>query len=124
MIKFSYDLRSRIYLVHDRTGEFGLKYMDYGICGIKTSAKAPNMNSIAERFIGSVQREILDHFIIFSQYQLYHLLKTYITYYNRRRPHQGIEQRIPKGFRIRTFGRIKSRPTLFGLNHEYYREAA
>ncbi|OVE78910.1 hypothetical protein BVY01_04070 [bacterium I07] len=124
MIEFSEDLKSRIYLIHDRTGEFGLRFEDYGICGIKTSVQAPNMNAIAERFIGSVRREILDYFIIFSRFQLYHLLKTYIEYYNRRRPHQGIGQRIPKGFRIRTFGRIKSRPTLFGLNHEYYREAA
>jgi putative transposase len=106
------------------TGEFGLNFEDYGICGIKTSVRAPNMNSIAERFIGSVRREILDHFIIFSQYQLYHLLKTYIEYYNRKRPHQGIEQRIPKGYTIRTIGKIKYRPVLFSLNYEYYRKAA
>ena len=124
MIKFSDDLRSRIYLIHDRTGEFGLRFEDYGICGVTTFVKAPNMNSIAERFIRSVRREILDHFIIISQHQLYHLLKTYIEYYNRRRPHQGIEQRIPQGYTVRAFGKIKSRPTLFGLNYEYYREAA
>ena len=124
MIEFVYDLRDRIYLIHDRAGEFGLKYKDYGIQGIKTSVKAPNMNAIAERFIGSVRREILDHFIIIGQHQLYQLLKAYIGYYNTKRPHQGIEQRVPKGYSIRTFGRIKCRPTLFGLNYEFYREAA
>ena len=82
------------------------------------------MNSIAERFIGSVRREILDYFIIFSQNQLYTILKEYVEYYNIKRPHQGIEQRVPKGHTIRNFGRIKSKPILFGLNHEYYRKAA
>jgi transposase InsO family protein len=82
------------------------------------------MNSIAERFIGSVRRELLDHFIICSQDQLYNLLKAYIEHYNTKRPHQGIEQRVPKGYTIRNFGRIKSKPTLFGLNYEYYREEA
>ena len=124
MIEFSYDFENIIYLIHDRTGEFKLKFDDYGIHGIKTSVKAPNMNSIAERFIGSVRREILDHFIIFSQNQLYHLLKVYFEHYNTKRPHQGINQRVPKGYTIRDYGKIKSRSTLFGLNYEYYREAA
>ena len=121
---FTYDLKSSVYLIHDRTGEFWLNYDDYGIDGIKTSVKAPNMNSIAERFIGSVRREILDHFIIISQNQLYTILKEYIEYYNTKRPHQGIDQRIPKGHNIENTGRIKSRPILFGLNYEYYRKAA
>jgi len=124
IIDFSYDLNDMVYLIHDRTGEFWLKYTDYGINGIKISVRAPNMNSIAERFIGSVRRELLDHFIIFGQNQLYSILKEYVEYYNTKRPHQGIEQRVPKGYTIRNCGKIKSRPVLFGLTHEYYREAA
>ena len=69
MIGFVCHLKDRVYLIHDRAGEFGLKYNDYGIHEIKTSVKAPNMNSITERFIGSVRIEMLDHFIIFSQHQ-------------------------------------------------------
>jgi hypothetical protein len=82
------------------------------------------MNSISERFIGSIRREMLDHFIIVSQNQLFKILKEYIDYYNSKRPHQGIEQRIPKGYTYRNSGRVKSRPILFGLNYDYYREAA
>ena len=48
----------------------------------------------------------------------------YVDCYNTKRPHQGIEQRVTKGYIIRNYGKIKFRPTLFGLNHEYYREAA
>ena len=66
----------------------------------------------------------MDHFIIFSQIQLYNMLREYVEYYNTKRPHQGIEQRVPKGYTIINFGRIKSKPTLFGLNYEYFREAA
>ena len=82
------------------------------------------MNSIAEKFIASVRRELLDHFIITSQNQLYHLLKTYIEHYNTERPRQGIGQSIPKGYDIRSIGEIKSKPILFGLNYESLQEAA
>ena len=124
IIDVTYDLNDMVYLIHDRTGEFGLKYNDYGIKGIKTSVRAPNMNSITERFIGSVRRELLDHFIIFGQNQLYTILKDYVEYYNTKRPHQGIDQRVPKGYTNTNNGKIRSGPVLFGLNYDYYREAA
>jgi hypothetical protein len=124
ILNFTCELNEIVYLIHDRTGEFWLEYKDYGIIGIKTSVRAPNMDSIAEPFIGSVRREILDYFIIFSKKQLYKILNEYIVYYNTKQPHQGIEQRIPKGHKICDTGKIKSQPVLFGLNYEYYREAA
>ena len=94
IINLTEDLKDIIYLIHDGTGEFRLNYIDYGIHGIKTSVKAPNMllsapmgvNAIAERFIGSVRREILDHFIIFSMSQLRNVIKEYVEYYNKTRP--------------------------------------
>jgi len=42
---FTYDLKSIVYLIHDRTGEFWLNYADYGIQGVKTSVKASNMKA-------------------------------------------------------------------------------
>ena len=124
IIDFSKQLNEIVYLIHDRAGEFYLNYLDYGIRGIKTSVKSPNMNSVAERWISSIRNEILDHFIIFSKNQLMNILKVYVEYYNKIRPHQGIEQHIPKGYSIRKNGRIKSRQILFGLNEEFFREAA
>src|SRR5947208_9334112 len=53
-------------------------------------------NAICERFLGSVRRECLDHFLIFQEKQLYRLLKAYIVYFNQARPHQGIQQQIPE----------------------------
>lgn len=132
IIDFSEQLNEIVYLIHDRAGEFYLNYLDYGIRGVKTSVKSPNMplgarrvNSAAERWILSVRNEIPDYFIIFNQKQLYNILKEYIeNYYNCKRPHQGIEQRIPKGYEVRKDGKINSRQILFGLNQEFYREAA
>ena len=131
IIDLTEELNEVIYLIYDNARQFKLNYIDYGIRGILTSVKAPNMPlgarrviSIAERWIGSVRREILDHFIIFNESQLKNILKEYVKYYNKTRPHQGIYQQIPQGYKISKDGKIKSRPILFGLNQEYYRGAA
>jgi hypothetical protein len=50
------------------------------------------MNAHAERFVGSIRHEALDSFIIIGYDQLYSLVKKYVAYFNRLRPHQGIEQ--------------------------------
>ena len=120
IIDLTEDLNEVIYLIFDNAGQFMLNYIDYGIKGINISVRAPNMNAIAERFVGSIRREILDSFIIINKNQLINILKVYIEYYNKARPHQGIEQRIPKGHEIKN-GEIKSRSMLFGLNQEFYR---
>jgi transposase InsO family protein len=68
--------------------QFNLRYSDYMMKGLAPSLQAPNMNSIVERFIGSVRREVLDHYIILSRKQLKRVLKDHIYYYNSLRPHQ------------------------------------
>ncbi len=65
--------------------------------------------------------------LIFSDRQLFQVIKEYVEYFNRSRPHQGIEQRIPEGPREgeneeRT-GKIISFPVLGGLHHDYRRAA-
>jgi len=52
-------------------------------------------NTICERFLGSVRRECLDHFLILGDRHLQHVLQEYVTYFNLDRPHQGINQQIP-----------------------------
>jgi len=49
-----------------------------------------------ERFLGSVRRACLDHFLILQEKQLSRLLKAYVVYFNQARPHQGLGQQIPK----------------------------
>jgi hypothetical protein len=57
LIKFEQTLNGLVSMIHDNAAQFKLTYLAYGIKEIKTSVKAPNMNAIAERFIGSARRE-------------------------------------------------------------------
>ncbi|MBN2738223.1 MAG: transposase [Spirochaetales bacterium] len=115
----------KTFLIHDNSGE--LRWQNYEGLGIKDvpiTPMSPNMNAFAERFIGSVRRECLNYFIIFNRKHLDYLLREYIDYYNSCRPHQGIEQKIPDGYKPQIKGRVVSSPVLSGLWNHYYREAA
>ena len=88
----------------------------------------PQANAVCERFLGSVRRECLDHFLIFHERQLSQLLKAYAVYFNQARPHQGLGQRIPEPA-VRTTpspnqpNKVCAVPVLGGLHHDYQRAA-
>jgi transposase InsO family protein len=82
IIEFEQGLKRTMYLIHDNAVQFNLRYRDYGFTGIAISVGAPDMNAIAERFIGSIRREALDHFLIINRNQLKAILAEYIEYYN------------------------------------------
>ncbi len=86
--------------------------------------QAPDMNSIAERFVGSVRREALDYYLLINERQIRKILSEYIEYYNTKRPHQGIEQNIPMGYIPLIHGEIKKIPILGGLCNHYIKSAA
>jgi hypothetical protein len=69
----------------------------------------------------------LDHVLIFSERQLYRVVKVYVAYFNKARPHQGLGQKIPEGAREleneARSGKIISFPILGGLPHDYRRAA-
>ncbi len=119
--EFVHKIKDKIYMIHDGAGEFGFDLLDYGIKSVKASFKSPNLNSVAERFIGSVRREALDHFLLFNKKQVFGIIKKYIEYYNTKRPHQGIGGNIPGSYEVQKEGQIKSEKILFGLHHHYYR---
>jgi len=121
MIEFEQKFNQFIYMIYDNAPQFNLDYVSFGIKGVRTSIQAPNMNAIAERFVGSVRREALDYFILFQENQIKNILKDYITYYNSLRPHQGIAQRIPNGYKPETNGRVLKLPILGGLCNHYLR---
>ena len=77
------------------------------------------MNAFAERFIGSVRREAFDWFILFNQGQIRNILVEYVGYYNEKRPHQGIAQKVPKGYTPQKQGKVITYPILSGLHHHY-----
>ena len=124
IIEFEHEIGKIVYMIHDNGSQFYLDYLSYGIKEVRTSIKASDMNSIAERFVGSVRREALDYFIIINQTQLKNILNEYISYYNSKRPHQGIDQNIPKKYLPTGKGEIVKLPILSGLHHHYYRKVA
>ena len=81
------------------------------------------MNSVCERFLGSVRRECLDHLIILSEPHLQQVVAEYaLSYFNTARPHQGIGQRLPlPGDRgqAQVAGTVTAIPVLSGLHHDY-----
>jgi putative transposase len=90
--------------------------------------RTPRANAVCERFLGSVRRECLDHFLILQEKRLHRLLKTYVVYYNQARPHQGIWQRLPDLHALSAPppnqpNQVISIPVLGGLHHNYQRAA-
>jgi putative transposase len=119
------------YLIRDNDNKFG-SLLDRvakgtGIEVLKIPYRAPRANAICERFLGSVRRECLDHLLIWGDRQLYRVMRDYVAYFNRARPHQGIEQQIPEGSRSEgteaSEGKILGFPILNGLHHDYRRAA-
>ena len=116
-------------LLRDRDGKFGASFdrvaEGVGIRVIKTAVRAPDMNAVAERFVGSARREILDHVIVLDDQHLGRLVAQYKEYFNEARPHQGIGQRIqgnpPAAIDITK--PIVAKPVLGGLHHDYRRAA-
>jgi putative transposase len=99
-----------------------------GIEILKTPYHAPRANAICERFLGSVRRECLDHVLILSEKQLHRVLRAFVEYFNRARPHQGIHQQVPESEvtcvpSAQPLERIISVPVLGGLHHEFRRVA-
>jgi len=66
-----------------------------GIKPMRTQSRSPNMNAFAERFVQTVKREWLDHFVVFGQRRLRYLIDTFLNHYHRHRPHQGLDNRPP-----------------------------
>ena len=75
------------------------------------------------RVIGSIRREALDHFLLFSEKQVQNIIREYVHYHNHQRPHQGINK-IPDGKIVSNTGIIKKERVLGGFHHHYYRSSA
>jgi transposase InsO family protein len=118
------------FLIRDNDRKYGPSFdrVAAGIDILRTPYRAPKANAICERFLGSLRRECLNHFLILGEKHLYRMVKEYKQYFNLARPHQGIEQRIPcRPQQPKTptvDGSLASRPVLSGLHNDYYWQAA
>ena len=114
------------YLIRDRDRCYGAGFIakarGLGIRTVLTPVHAPNANAVAERVIGTLRRECLDHVIVVNERHLRRVLREYVGHYNRIRPHRSLALDSPDGRLAQTrpvSGRARGRPILGGLHHEY-----
>ena len=118
------------FLIRDRdskfTTAFDAVFTGAGIRIINTPVRAPRANAIAERFIGTLRRECLDHLLIIGTRHLTAALQEYINHYNGHRPHRSLHQHPPAGGippHSAAASRVLRRDRLGGLIHEYMQVA-
>ena len=119
------------FLIRDRDAKFTAAFdavltaIDVRI--IKTPVRAPRANAIAERFVGSVRRELLDRTLTINQRHAAAVLTEYAEHYNNHRPHRALGQAAPlRPLPQRTTSdtnAVQRRDRLGGLLHEYQQVA-
>jgi transposase InsO family protein len=109
------------FLIRDRdskfTAAFDRVFTGNGTRVIKTPVRSPRANSLAERYVGTLRRECLDHVLIYGEQHLRRILAKYSRHYNEHRPHQSREQRPPldePGQPIDMTGQIKRTHVVHG----------
>ena len=124
------------YLVHDRDSIFSRdleeSVLNLGLQVLKTPPHSPMANGICERVIGTIRRECLDWLIPLSEAHLRSVLKTWISHYNRGRPHMALGPGVPgpptiiassprlkSRHRLADFRSVRAKALLGGLHHEY-----
>jgi transposase InsO family protein len=92
-----------------------------GIRDKPTAPASPWQNGFAERLIGSIRRECVDHFIVLGEAHLRRILRKYARYYNVMRTHRSLDKDAPVSRPVQRTGIIKSHPVLGGLHYHYVR---
>jgi len=112
------------YLIRDRDQIYGTlvtrRLRSMGIRDKPIAPASPWQNSFAERLIGSIRRECLDHFVVLEAH-LRRILQTYACYYNKIRTHRSLDKDAPVSRPVQRAGTISSHALLGGLHHHYVR---
>src|SRR5277367_5170110 len=113
------------YLIRDRDRIYGgsvtRRLRAMGIRDKPTAPVSPWQNGFAERLIGSIRRECLDHIVVFGEAHLRRILRSYGRYYNDVRTHRSLDKDAPVPRPVQRTGSIKSFLILGGLHHHYAR---
>ncbi|HEX8814587.1 MAG TPA: integrase core domain-containing protein [Terriglobales bacterium] len=116
------------YLIRDRDTIYGndvrQRIAALGIQELLTAPRSPWQNPYAERLIGSIRRDCLNHFVILNPRHLKKTLNSYFAYYHGSRTHLGLEKQCPFPRQVSSTGKIIAIPQLGGLHHRYERVAA
>jgi len=117
--------RAPRYIIRDRDGVYGevfsRRLRAMGIRDRPASPRSPWQNAYAERLIGSIRRECLDHVVVFGERHLRRVLESYAAYYTDLRTHLSLNKDAPVSRPVHAVGRIVSQPILAGLHHHYVR---
>jgi len=120
-----------MFLVRDRdskfTGVFDAVFASEGMPILRTPVRALQANAIAERWIATARRELLDRILILNRRHLTAVLTQYVTHFNHHRPHRALAQAAP----LRSLpppaspsqGHLRRRDLLGGVIHEYTQAA-
>jgi transposase InsO family protein len=113
------------YLIRDRDQIYGAVVMrrirTMGIRDKPIAPASPWQNGFAERLIGSIRRECLDHMIVLGEAHLRRILRAYAGYYNDIRTHRSLDKDAPAHRPVQRMGNIESHAILGGLHHRYVR---
>jgi putative transposase len=124
--------RAPKYLVLDRDGKFSGEVATMLDCLgselIRTAYRSPWQNGVAERWVGSCRRELLNHVIVLSESHLRRLVQEYIQYYHEDRIHDALRKETPTGRVVerRPTGtaNVAGVPRVGGLHHRYHWQTA
>ena len=113
------------YLIRDRDAVYGhvvrRRLQATGVRDRPAAPQSPWQNAYAERLVGSIRRDCLDHVIVFGEAHLRRILKAFANYYNGIRTHLSLKKDAPFARSIERNERIASLPILGGLHHRYCR---
>jgi transposase InsO family protein len=113
------------YLIRDRDGIYSVavtrRLRAMGIRDKPITAGSPWQNSFAERLIGTIRRECVDHIVVLGEAHLRRILQAYARYYNTVPTHRSLDQDAPVSRSVQRIGRIVSHALVGGLHHHYAR---
>ena len=118
------------YLLRDRDSIYGAEFRQrvrgIGIAEVLTAPRSPWQNPFAERVIGTIRRELLDHVIVLNEQHLRRRLRSYLGYYHGSRTHLALEKDAPAPRAVEPpeCGDVVAVPQVGGLHHRYVRRAA
>ena len=118
------------YVLRDRDAIYGKDFTamtrDMEIKEVLTAPRSPWQNPFAERLVGSIRRECLDHVIVWNERSLRRTLHNYFAYYRRSRTHLSLGKDAPEPREVEPpeQGHVVAIPQVGGLHHRYQRRAA
>jgi putative transposase len=118
------------HLIRDRDQVYGVRFSrQANLLEIREAVitpRSPWQNAYAERVIGSIRRECLDHVVVIGERHLLGTLSKYVDYYNGTRTHLSLAKDAPEPRSVHapSQGGVVEVPRVGALHHEYFRRAA